>query len=77
MGEYKLPAMPDVGKSRTVLLTGGIGMGARNVKAIGELPNVPTAAAIANAVADAVGVRVDSLPVTAEKVQRALAAAHG
>jgi CO/xanthine dehydrogenase Mo-binding subunit len=75
MGEYKLPAMPDVGKSRTVLLTGGQGIGARNVKAIGELPNVPTAAAIANAVADAVGVRIDSLPVTAEKVQRALAGA--
>ncbi|HZR99895.1 MAG TPA: xanthine dehydrogenase family protein [Chloroflexota bacterium] len=74
MGEYKLPAMPDVGSARTVLVTGGKGIGARNVKAIGEIPNVPTAAAIANAVADAVGVRVDSLPVTAEKVQRALAA---
>jgi CO/xanthine dehydrogenase Mo-binding subunit len=72
MGDYKLPAMPDVGTSRTVLLPGGKGMGARNVKAIGELPNVPTAAAIANAVADAVGVRIDSLPVTAEKVLRAL-----
>jgi CO/xanthine dehydrogenase Mo-binding subunit len=77
MGEYKLPSMPDVGAARTVLLPGGKGMGARNVKAIGEIPNVPTAAAIANAVADAVGVRIDALPITAEKVQRALAAARG
>jgi CO/xanthine dehydrogenase Mo-binding subunit len=35
---------------------------------------VPTAAAIANAVADAVGVRIDTLPITAEKVLRAIAA---
>ena len=41
-------------------------------KAIGELPNVPTAAAIANAVADATGVRVHDLPLTAEKVYAAL-----
>jgi hypothetical protein len=36
--------------------------------------NVPTAAAIANAVADAVGVHIDTLPITAEKVLRALSA---
>jgi CO/xanthine dehydrogenase Mo-binding subunit len=47
-------------------------VGASNVKAIGELPNVPTAAAIANAVEDAVGVRIDELPITAEKVYAAL-----
>jgi CO/xanthine dehydrogenase Mo-binding subunit len=57
------------------LLHGGKGVGALHVKGIGELPNVPTAAAIANAVADAVGVRIDTLPVTAEKVLRALSAA--
>jgi len=33
---------------------------------------IPTAAAIANAVADAVGVRITSLPITAEKVLNAL-----
>jgi nicotinate dehydrogenase medium molybdopterin subunit len=36
--------------------------------AIGEVANTPTAAAIANAVADACGVRITDLPVTAEKV---------
>ena len=39
---------------------------------IGEPPVVPTAAAIANAVHDAVGVRIYDLPITAEKVLRAL-----
>jgi CO/xanthine dehydrogenase Mo-binding subunit len=39
---------------------------------VGEPPIIPTAAAIANAVADAIGVRVMSLPITPEKVLRAL-----
>ena len=41
-------------------------------KAIAENPNVPTAAAIANAVADATGVRLFDLPLTSEKVYWAL-----
>jgi CO/xanthine dehydrogenase Mo-binding subunit len=39
---------------------------------IGENPITPVAAAIANAVEDAVGVRIRDLPVTAEKVHGAL-----
>jgi CO/xanthine dehydrogenase Mo-binding subunit len=35
---------------------------------IGEPPVIPTAAAIANAVHDAIGVRIYDLPITAEKV---------
>ena len=41
-------------------------------KAIGEIPNVATSAAIANAIADAVGVRFFDLPITAEKLYWAL-----
>jgi CO/xanthine dehydrogenase Mo-binding subunit len=41
-------------------------------KAIAEIPNVPTAAAIANAIEDAVGVRLHDLPITSEKVYAAL-----
>jgi CO/xanthine dehydrogenase Mo-binding subunit len=37
-----------------------------------EPANNPTAPAIANAVYDAVGVRIKDLPITAEKVLRAL-----
>ena len=39
---------------------------------IGETALIPTAAAIANAIEDAVGVRVTSLPITAEKVLNAI-----
>jgi CO/xanthine dehydrogenase Mo-binding subunit len=39
---------------------------------VGEPTSVPTAAAIANAIYDAVGVRVTSLPMTSEKVLAAI-----
>jgi CO/xanthine dehydrogenase Mo-binding subunit len=39
---------------------------------IGEMTLPPVAPAIANAVEDAVGVRIRDLPITAEKVLRAL-----
>ncbi len=42
-------------------------------KGAGEAPLIPTAAAIANAVADAIGVEFFSLPISAEKVLKALA----
>ena len=57
---------------RGELLRGGKGVGALSMKGIGELPNVSTATAIANAVADAVRVCIDMLPITAEKVLWAL-----
>jgi CO/xanthine dehydrogenase Mo-binding subunit len=41
-------------------------------KGVGEPTAVPTAAAICNAIFDAVGVRITSLPATAEKVLRAI-----
>jgi CO/xanthine dehydrogenase Mo-binding subunit len=72
LGDYKMSNIADTAGIRVELLRGGKGVGTLNVKGIGEIPNVPTAAAIANAVADAVGVRIDTLPITAEKVLRAL-----
>ncbi len=41
-------------------------------KGVGEPPIIPTAAAIANAVADALGVRIYELPLTREKILKAL-----
>jgi CO/xanthine dehydrogenase Mo-binding subunit len=72
LGDYKMSNIADTAGIRVELLRGGKGVGGLNVKGIGEIPNVPTAAAIANAIADAVGVRIDTLPITAEKVLRAL-----
>lgn len=44
-----------------------------NAKGLGEGPIIPTAAAIVNAVYDAIGVRITSLPITPEKILAALA----
>jgi CO/xanthine dehydrogenase Mo-binding subunit len=71
-GDYKIPTMADLPELKTMILGPAEGVGPYNIKGIGETPNTPTAAAIANAVADACGVRIRDLPVTAEKVYRAL-----
>jgi CO/xanthine dehydrogenase Mo-binding subunit len=39
-----------------------------DIRGIGEPPAIPTAAAVANAVYDAVGIRVRNLPLTPERV---------
>ncbi|MDQ0189857.1 xanthine dehydrogenase family protein molybdopterin-binding subunit [Alicyclobacillus cycloheptanicus] len=74
LGEYKLPSMEDIPRVHMALVEGGRGIGEENVKAAGELSNVAVPAAIANAIADAVGVRMKALPITAEQVYFALRA---
>jgi CO/xanthine dehydrogenase Mo-binding subunit len=71
-GEYKLPTIADIPPLETVLVPTSGGEGPYQAKAIGELANNATAAAIANAVADAVGCRLFELPITAERVYAAL-----
>ena len=68
LGDYKMPTSVDIPELETVLVPSSGGTGPYGAKAIGELANNATAAAIANAVADAAGVRVFSLPISAEKV---------
>ncbi len=72
LGDYKLPNMKDIPPLKTVLVQEEIGPAPFDSKAIGESSVTPIAAAIANAVYDAVGVRFYDLPVTAEKIYRAL-----
>ncbi len=65
---YKLSGIGDVPEIEVVL----VNMPERGVIGIGEPATVPTAGAIANAVANAIGVRVGSLPITPAKVLAAL-----
>ncbi|MBM3852693.1 MAG: xanthine dehydrogenase family protein molybdopterin-binding subunit [Verrucomicrobia bacterium] len=65
---YKLPGAADIPEIDVVLLD----MPERGVIGVGEPCTIPTAAAIANAVANALGVRVTSLPITPDKVLAAL-----
>jgi CO/xanthine dehydrogenase Mo-binding subunit len=74
-GEFKIPNIMDIPPLKTdVMENVPAGPGPYNSLAIGEVANTPTAAAVANAVADACGVRITDLPVTSEKVYRALRA---
>jgi CO/xanthine dehydrogenase Mo-binding subunit len=72
LGEYKLPTEMDIPPLRTVLVPTEIGPGPFGAKAAGEITNSGVAPAVANAVRDALGVRVKALPITAERVFNAL-----
>ena len=71
-GEYKIPTIKDVPPFKSSVTEQPQGAGPYNSMPIGETANIPVAAAIANAVEDACGVRIKSLPITAEKVYEAL-----
>ena len=72
LGDYKLPTVPDIPELKTVLVRSAGGVAPYEAKAIGEFANNGPPAAIANAVADAVSVRLFDLPITAEKIYEAL-----
>jgi len=72
LGDYKLPTIADVPPVRVVLITDDKGGGPFGAKSVGELTNPAVGGAIANAIDDASGARVRSLPLTAEKVRAAL-----
>lgn len=71
---YALPRAADVPRIRTILIEGGDPRGVYGAKAIGECSINPPASAVANAVYDAIGVRVSDLPITPDKILSALAA---
>jgi len=74
LGEYKIPNIKDISGLQTTLVRGEAGAAPFQSKEIGESAISQVAPAIANAVYDAVGVRILDLPITAEKVFRALQA---
>ncbi len=73
---YRLAGLRDIGNFKVHMMTGK-GYDERGVIGIGEPPTVSPGAAISNAVANAIGVRVPSLPLTADRVLAALAKKGG
>lgn len=71
--DYLLPTSLDVPEVVSIIVEDGEPTGPFGAKGVGEPSLIPTAAAIANAVYDAIGVRIFSLPITPEKVLEALA----
>lgn len=68
---YKLAGIGDFGELKVHMMTGP-GYDERGVIGLGEPPVISPGAAISNAVANAIGVRVPTLPITPEKVLAAL-----
>jgi 4-hydroxybenzoyl-CoA reductase alpha subunit len=72
MLEYKSPTTLEMCDVKTYLIEDPDPNGPYGAKEVGQGPLLPIMPAIANAVYDAVGVRIDEVPITPEKVLKAL-----
>ena len=70
--QYKLPYSKEIPRIETVLIEHYGAFSSTDASGIGEPANIPTAGAIANAVYNAIGVRLYELPLTPQKVLAAL-----
>jgi xanthine dehydrogenase molybdenum-binding subunit len=75
--DYKLVTAPEVPAMDIHFIETMDGEGPQGAKGVGEAPAICMAAATANAIANATGVRIRELPFTPEKVYRALRRAAG
>lgn len=70
--DYKISTCADVPNIKSLIIEAPHDEGPYGAKGLGEPVLAPTPAAIANAVYDAIGVRIKDLPITAEKILAAL-----
>ncbi|KUO51825.1 MAG: hypothetical protein APF76_02740 [Desulfitibacter sp. BRH_c19] len=70
--KFLIPTSQDAPDIVTYIVEDPDPKGPFGAKGLGEGPIIPTAAAIVNAVYDAIGVRITSLPITPEKILAAL-----
>lgn len=66
--QYLIATSLDIPVIGTAVVESGEGAGPFGARGVGEPPNNTPAGAIANAVSNAIGVRITSLPITPEKV---------
>lgn len=70
--DYLIPTSTDAPDIRAIILEIGPGKGPFGARGIGESPIGPPSAAIASAIADAIGTRINELPITPERVLAAV-----
>ena len=75
--DYRMPTSLDLPMIDTVLVEVANPGHPFGVRGVGEVPIVPPMAAIANAIYDAVGVRLESLPMNPQSVLEALKGKNG
>ncbi|MCA9405888.1 MAG: molybdopterin-dependent oxidoreductase [Candidatus Omnitrophica bacterium] len=69
---YRLPRSMGIPKMNSILVETNDPEGPFGAKGMGEASLLPTSAAIANAIEDAVGIRMKELPITPDKILKAL-----
>ncbi len=69
---YIIPTAIDAPEMETIIIEEPYSLGPMGAKGLGELPMDGGAPAIANAIYNAIGVRMDSLPITPEKIYEAM-----
>jgi xanthine dehydrogenase YagR molybdenum-binding subunit len=72
MDTYKVPFSMEIPEIEVLLVEEYIGRSSTDAYGIGEPANIATAPAIANAIYNAIGVRIYELPITPEKILKAL-----
>jgi len=72
MLEYKSPTTMEMCEVETYLIEDPDPNGPYGAKEVGQGPLLPVPPAVANAVYNAVGVRIDEVPITPEKIMRAM-----
>jgi xanthine dehydrogenase molybdenum-binding subunit len=70
--DYRLFTSADMPEIESIIIETDDPMGPFGAKGVGEMGGTPTAAAIANAIYDAVGIRMTQTPMTPERVLKAL-----
>ncbi len=72
LARYRMPGIMMTPEITSIVVEHGTAEGPYGAKGVGEICAIPTAPAIANAIYNAVGVRVDRLPVDQELIAKAL-----
>jgi len=70
--DYKVMSTLDMPQMTTILVEDTEYTGPFGAKSAGEVPTNGMAPAVANAIEDALGIRIRSLPITPEKILQAL-----
>lgn len=72
LARYRIPSIVHTPRIQSIVVEHPSADGPYGAKGVGELSSIPTTPAITNAIYNAVGIRVDSLPIDQEQIARRL-----
>jgi CO/xanthine dehydrogenase Mo-binding subunit len=72
LGDYKIPGVLDIPRLTSISVVTNEPKGPFGAKEVGEGPRAAVISAVANAVCNAIGTRIYSIPMTSEKIFKAI-----